>query len=233
MPIQLKADVLSQQSPLGFYNAVLNIGASRSSIYGDVAYSANVMVYDNLQQITFMGARSKVNMTEDYKVKNIKATSIGYSNNYGYSTLMLSQSLMKPFENGLTVGAGLSIGSTFVSYPIKENFMVSYNVLATKSFQIGTRITYSPAIIWTQTPFMSNEGGVGLEKTYYKEHPFGVKLENALRGSRIHGMGIIANSFTVQVTNRFSFNVGWTAIKSTDINIPLINSFMIGSKIPL
>ena len=67
MPIQLKADVLAQQSPLGFYNAVLNIGASRSSIYGDVAYSANVMVYDNLQQITFMGARSKVNMTEDYK----------------------------------------------------------------------------------------------------------------------------------------------------------------------
>jgi hypothetical protein len=142
---------------------------------------------------------------------------------------MLSQSLMKPFQNGLTVGLGISAGSSFVSYPIKENFMVSYNVLATKSFQLGSRITYSPAVIWTQTPFMSNEGGIDTGW----ENPFGVKLENALRGSRIHGMGIIANSFTVQVTNRFSFNVGWTAIKSTDINIPLINSFMIGSKIPL
>ena len=229
MPIQLKADAMSMQTPLGPYNQVLNLGASRSSIYGDVSYSANIMIWDNLQQISFMGARSKVNMTDDYKVKNIAATSVGYSNNFGYSTLMLSQSLMKPFQNGLTVGLGISAGSSFVSYPIKENFMVSYNVLATKSFQLGSRITYSPAVIWTQTPFMSNEGGIDTGW----ENPFGIKLENALRGSRIHGMGIIANSFTVQVTNRFSFNVGWTAIKSTDINIPLINSFMIGSKIPL
>ena len=140
---------------------------------------------------------------------------------------------MKPFDNGLTVGIGLTAGTSFVSYPIKENFMISYNVLATKSFKISPAITYSPALIWTQTPFTSIEGGVGLEKTYLKDHPFGIKFQNALRGERVHGMGIIANSFTVQLTPRFGFNVGWTAIKSTDTSIPLINSFMIGSKIPL
>ena len=80
---------------------------------------------------------------------------------------------------------------------------------------------------------MSNYGGVGLEKTYYKENPFGIRFENALKGTKIDGMGIIANSFTVQLTQRFSFNIGWTAIKSTNPQIPLINSFMIGSKIPL
>jgi hypothetical protein len=135
---------------------------------------------------------------------------------------------MKPFKNGLTVGVGVSAGTTFVSYPIKENFMLSYNVLATKSFQLGSRITYSPALIWTQTPFMSNAGGVDTGW----ENPFGIKLENALKGNRIDGMGILANSFTVQLTNRFSFNIGWTAIKSTNSQIPLINSFMIGSKLP-
>ena len=111
--------------------------------------------------------------------------------------------------------------------------MISYNILATKSFKITPAITYSPALIWTQTPFTSIEGGVGLEKTYYKDNPFGIKFENALRGQRVHGMGIIANSFMIQLTPRFGFNVGWTAIKSTDNQIPLINSFMIGSKIPL
>ena len=229
MPIQLKADMMSMQTPLGPYNQVLNIGASRSSIYGDVAYSANMMVWDNLQQVSFMGARSKVNMTDDYQVKNISATSIGYSNNYGFSTMMLSQSLMKPFKSGLTVGVGISAGTTFVSYPIKENFMVSYNVLATKSFQIGSRITYSPALIWTQTPFMSIESGVNFDW----ENPMGFQFKNVLKGSEIDGMAILANSFTVQLTKRFSFNVGWTAIKSTNPQIPLINSFMIGSKIPL
>ena len=229
MPIQLKADAMSMQTPLGPYNQVLNLGASRSSIYGDVSYSANVMIWDNLQQISFMGARSEVNMTDDYKVKNIVATSVGYSNNFGYSTLMLSQSIMKPFQNGLTVGLGISAGSSFVSYPIKENFMISYNVLATKSFQLGSRITYSPAFIWSQTPFMSTESGVNFDW----ENPMGFQFKNQLKGTEIGGMGIIANSFTVQLTQRFSFNIGWTAIKSTNPQIPLINSFMIGSKIPL
>ena len=43
------------QTPVGIYNSVLNIGTSRSSIYGDVSYTANVMVWDNLQQFSFMG----------------------------------------------------------------------------------------------------------------------------------------------------------------------------------
>lgn len=228
MPIQLKADMMSMQTPIGPYNQVLNIGASRSSIYGDVAYTANVMVWDNLQQVSFMGAISKVNMTEDYQVKNISATSAGYSNNYGYSTLMLSQSFMKPFKNGLTMGMGISAGSSFVSYPIKENFMLSYNVLATKSFQLGERITYSPALIWTQTPFMSGESGVNFKW----ENPMGLQMRNLLKGREIDGMAILANSFTVQLTKRFSFNIGWTVIKSTNPIVPIINSFMIGTKLP-
>ena len=257
MPIQLKADMMSMQTPLGSYNAVLNIGASRSSIYGDVSYTANMMVWDNLQQVSFMGARSKVKIvTPDYSsithenhkhygkgkdvnsndpqtppqpyVAYVSATSVGYSNNYGYSTMMLSQSLMKPFTNGLTVGVGFSAGTTFVSYPIKEGFMLSYNALATKSFQIGNRITYSPALIWTQTPFMSGESGVNFKW----ENPMGLQMKNMLKGKEIDGMAIMANSFTVQLTRRFSFNVGWTLIKSTNPIIPTMNSFMIGSKLP-
>jgi len=257
MPIQLKADMMTMQTPLGPYNAVLNIGASRSSIYGDVAYSANMMVWDNLQQVSFMGARSKVKIVtptasylnhgthNHYKkgkdvnssdpqtppppyVAYIAATSVGYSNNYGYSTMMLSQSLMKPFKSGLTVGVGFSAGTTFVSYPIKEGFMLSYNALATKSFQLGSRITYSPALIWTQTPFMSGESGVNFKW----ENPMGLEMRNMLKGTEIDGMGILANSFTVQLTNRFSFNLGWTLIKSTNPLIPSMNSFMIGSKLP-
>ena len=162
-------------------------------------------------------------------VAYISATSIGYSNNFGFSTLMLSQSFMKPFKSGLTVGIGVSAGTSFVSYPIKENLMVSYNVLATKSFQLGSRITYSPALIWTQTPFMSTQSGVNFDW----ENPMGFQFKNALKGTEIDGMAILANSFTVQLTQRFSFNVGWTIIKSTNPIVPIINSFMIGSKIPL
>ena len=230
MPIQLKADAMAMQTPLGSYNAVMNIGASQSSIFGDVSYSLNTMIWDNLKQVSFMGARTKIAFTDDYQVKIIKATAVGYSNNYSISTLMLSQSFMKPFKNGMTVGVGISAGTTFESFPIKENFMVSYNVLATKSFKLNDRITYSPALIFTQTPFMSSNGGVGVD--FNNGNPFGVSVKNEMKGSRIHFMGIMANSFTVQLTKRFSFNAGWTIIKGSDPNLPMMHSFMIGSKLP-
>jgi hypothetical protein len=230
MPIQLKADAMAMQTPLGSYNAVMNFGASQSSVFGDVSYSLNTMLWDNLRQVSFMGARTKIAFTDDYQVKIIKATAVGYSNNYSISTLMLSQSFMKPFKNGMTVGVGISAGTTFESFPIKENFMVSYNVLATKSFKLNDRITYSPALIFTQTPFMSGRDGVGVD--FNNGNPFGVSVRNDMRGSRIHFMGIMANSFTVQLTKRFSFNAGWTIIKGSDPNLPMMNSFMIGSKLP-
>ena len=230
MPIQLKADAMAMQTPLGSYNAVMNIGASQSSVFGDVSYSLNTMIWDNLQQVSFMGARTKIAFTDDYQVKIIKATAVGYSNNYSISTLMVSQSFMKPFKNGMTVGIGISAGTTFESFPIKENFMVSYNVLATKSFKLNDRITYSPALIFTQTPFMSGRDGIEID--FNNGKPFGISVKNEMEGSRIHFMGIMANSFTVQLTKRFSFNAGWTIIKGSDPNLPMMHSFMFGSKLP-
>ena len=231
MPIQLKADAMSMQTPFGSYNAVMSFGASQSSIYGDKSYNLNMMLWDNLRQVSIMGGITKIHMKKDYSISHISTTSVGYSNNFSISTLMVSQSFMKPFKNGLTVGVGITAGTTFESYPIKENFMVSYNVLATKSFKLTDRITYSPALIFTQTPFMSSRDGVGID--FNNSKPFGVSMKNDMEGSRIHFMGIMANSFTVQLTKRFSFNAGWTIIKGSDPNLPMMNSFMIGSKIPL
>jgi hypothetical protein len=46
-------------------------------------------------------------------------------------------------------------------------------------------------------------------------------------------IGILANSFMVRLTKSFSFNLGWTIIYSSNEFVPIMNSFMIGSKIPI
>jgi hypothetical protein len=43
---------------------------------------------------------------------------------------------------------------------------------------------------------------------------------------------ILANSFTAQITNSFSVNFSWTVIRSSNPFLPIMNSFMVGSKIP-
>ena len=45
-------------------------------------------------------------------------------------------------------------------------------------------------------------------------------------------IGILANSFTIQLTKSFSFNAGWTIIYSSNEFVPIMNSFMIGAKLP-
>ena len=90
---------------------------------------------------------------------------------------------------------------------------VGYNLLYTNSYELNQkRITYSPAIIVSQTPLSFTLDGSSTTTS--------------------DTMFILANSWTYRLTKRFTFNFGYTAIKSTNPIIPLINSFMIGSKIP-
>ena len=84
--------------------------------------------------------------------------------------------------------------------------------------QVTNRIVYTPALIMAQNPLSYTQKTDDFD-------PFGSVSKDFI--------GILANSFTVQLTDRFSFNVGWTIIYSSNEYVPLMNSFMIGSKIPL
>ena len=89
------------------------------------------------------------------------------------------------------------------------------------------RLTYSPAFIVSQTPISFTLDNNSNIKQYQVEGEilFPSTVSN-------DAMFILANSFTYQITRRFTVNFGYTAIKSTNPLIPLISSFMIGSKLP-
>jgi len=89
-----------------------------------------------------------------------------------------------------------------------------YNILYTNSYVFnGGKLLYSPAIIVAQTPISFTVG----------------KGQSTATND---AMFILANSFTYRLTKRFTFNFGYTGIKSTNPLIPLISSFTIGSKLP-
>lgn len=225
LPIQLRADALTTQSPLGFYSYVLNLGVSQSSIFGDKTYTGNLMVWDNMNQVSLSGGITKVHLNRNYQVKFISSNTLNYSRNFKTNVIMYSTTQLKPLGKYGTVGMGASFGTVFEHKTFDETTMFSYMGLYTNSFQLGKRITYSPALIFLQTPLMSTNGGFGT-------HGLDFHYTNELVGQRIHFMGVLSNSFTVQLTQRFSFNVAWTLIKSSDNQIPTMNSFMVGAKLP-
>lgn len=257
LPIQLRADMMSNQSLLGMYDLVTSINASRSSIYGDETYSLTGMVWSNLKQFSLSGVYSKVNLKTinvseiihenhshfsktkevtsndpivrpQIKVSNVTSLSAGYMNNFGSGTFVITYNKLKPMEKWGTAGVGLMMTHSF--YENKYQIMtLGYNILYTNLIQITDRIQYSPALIWTQTPYM----GKPLQNwPNMNSFVFGIDGGNQLIGQRVHGMGIVSNSFTVRLTSKFTFNTAWTLIKSTDPQIPTLNSFMVGAKLP-
>mgnify|MGYP000117563490 FL=1 len=242
-PIQVKADMMAIQSLLGSYDVVMATGASQTSLFGDETFGLNGMIWSNFRQFALTASYSKVNIKipslttlihgdhthygVDGKVSSkspltpptptvgsINAFSLGYSNNFGNGTIVLSANRMKPMGKWGTAGIGFSMANMFGEGKYQMS-VIGYNVLYTNIVNVNNRITYAPAIIWTQSPYMG-----------------GFDLQNDLKGTTIGGMTILANSFTIRLTRRFTINTGWTIIKSTVKGMPIINSFMIGSKLP-
>jgi hypothetical protein len=223
MPIQLKADLMGQQSLLGTYNSVLNFGASQSSIFGDVNYGANLMVWDNLKQVGLSLNRAKVTLNDNYEAKWVDATSISYMRNYKMNALSVSLSRMKPIGRWGTVGVGINYAGLFGKDNFGEKmpkmYSLGWNVLYTNMVKISDRILYTPAIIGAQNPLSYTQ-----RLPEVVNNPFSTVSKDFI--------GILSNSFTIQLTRRFSFNVGWTMIYSTNEFVPIMNAFMIGSKLP-
>lgn len=254
MPIQLRSDMMANQALLGNYDIVTSIGATQSSIYGDESYGATAMIWSNLRQFSLNTSYTKVHMqnfnisslnhdTHQHfakgsdvdsddpitppvpKLTHITSASVGYMNNFGNGTVVANMMKIKPTKYG-TLGAGINMANMFGENTYQVT-MIGYNVLYTNQVMLSSRINYAPAFIWSQAPYMGR-----LEWVQDEWGKNSLQAKNQLRGTRIHGMMILANSFTVQLTRRFSFNMGATFIKSTDPNIPLIKSFMIGAKLP-
>ena len=255
LPIQLRADMMGNQNLMGGYDAVMSIGATQSSIFGDETYGATAMIYSNLKQVALNASYTKVHMeklnlsslyheghthysktakvdTTDPivapmpKLKSITSASLGYMNNFGNGTIVVSVMEIKPMGKWGTAGVGVNMVNMFGEGKYQST-MLGYNMLYTNMINLSQRIQYAPAFIWTQSPYM---GRIGFTKNQYGKD--GGFAQNQLRGTQIDGMIILSNSFTIQLTRRFSFNAGVTFIKSTNPLIPLIKSFAIGTKLP-
>jgi hypothetical protein len=210
-PILVSGDVVGMQSLTGTYNSVLSFGLSQSSIFGDVSYSGNMMVWDNLKQIVLGGSITKMHMNEDYTLDYVDSYALNYSRMYKSNSVTISNSTIKPTKYG-TFGFGVN-GTVMWSSDMK-GVIISYgwNALYTHSIKINERWTYSPAVIMAKNPgsYMSNENAFYTNKDE---------------------IGILSNGFDLQISRRFRINLNYTLIASTNPTFPFMHNFMVGSKL--
>jgi hypothetical protein len=137
--------------------------------------------------------------------------------NFGANSMSFSASRMKPLGKYGTIGIGMNGSNMWMKDMdgVKSNIMsYSYNILYTNSFKVNERLNYAPALIFAQSPI-----------SYLNKQKYSLTSKDQIY--------ILANSYTVNLTKVFSLNLNWTIIYSTNEFVPIMNSFMIGSKIPL
>ena len=221
----------------GAANQVIGLGFAQSSMNGEFNYSANMMIWDNLKQISLSGSRGHVFHRYDKKVPviirengeeyifghyydkgsiaNVQTLSAGlmymygvYNMSFGISNVYIGQK-----ENKWKGFVGGVSASNNILYSQGEwNVMPSFVFFGTKPFPFK-RFTVSPMLATALTPVNYST------------------LDNGFTFNE-HALFVGGANFDFQMTKTFRMNLGFNLAKSTDA-FPLTYSITIGGKFKL
>lgn len=213
MPVIVSGDIMTMQNPNKTFNNVISTGITKSSIYGDVSYNGNLLIWDNLNQISIGTSYTKSN----YNNKNIdfiENYSVSYLYSFGVNSLTIGYNKIIPKKN---IGMfGYSINKSFIFGKNINNYIlnINYNILYTNTFKINTHFIYSPAIIISSSPI-----------TYIDNLKYNYISKDIT--------SVLSNSFDYKITKKFKININYTIIVNSNKYFPILNNFIIGSKINL
>ena len=242
-PINVSANLLTQSAIDGTISNAASFGLSQSSLTGTTTYSANLMVWDNLNQFSLGASKSDVYFNYDNEQKlylrnpETGKRDLYYGSYYTRGSIMMIQSVSANFmyiygtkvaSFGLSnvylgqkenfwkgfVG-GFALSGTFINIDDTVMVMPSGVLFGTKPFPTK-RVTISPMLALAFNPVSYS---FDIKKPGDGEFAFNE-----------HVTYIVGSNFDVNLTQRFKFNIGGNVIGTTLPGIPLTWSATIGSK---
>jgi len=236
-PIIISANVMRMSGLDGAANQVVGFGFAQSSMDGQYNYSANMMIWDNLKQVSLSGSRGHVFHRYDKKVPviikengkeyvfghfydkgsiaNAQTITVGLMYMYGVYNLStgISNVYIGQKENKWKgVVGGFSISNNILYSKGDFNIMPSFVFFGLKPVSLN-RFTVSPMLATALTPISYSS------------------LDNGFVFNE-HVLFVGGASFDFMLTKNFRANLGFNIAKSTDA-FPLTYSITIGAKFKL
>lgn len=243
-PINISANLLTQSALDGSISNAVSFGLSQSSLTGTTTYSANAMVWDNLNQFSLSVSQSDVYFNYDNEEKlYLRNPETGnkdlyFGSYYTRGSIMVVQSLSASFmyiygtkvaSFGLSnvymgqkdnawkgfVG-GYALSGTIINIEKDIMIMPSGVLFGTKPFPTK-RVIISPMVALAFNPVSYT---FSTKKSMFKGD---VEINTNLTY-------ILGSNFDLNISQRFKFNIGGNIIGTTTPGIPLTWSATIGSK---
>jgi hypothetical protein len=213
-PIIVSSDYTNAQNLDRSYTGIINIGMSQSSLTGTSSWGVTSMTWFNFKQFAISGRYTKINFSNNGKLKfihNLNLTGVYTYGNFmgfvGYS------GILNAGKWGVT---GINISAAATKINEDGNLFLSPSITGfyTRPFMVGNRLTVSPEIYVISTPLVYSS----IEKMTVTDRTF-----SAFLGS----------GFDYQITKRFKINMNYKANLSTNPEFPILSFFLIGSKVNL
>ena len=225
-PMLFASDLTTAQGPNMNYDVIASFGISKSSLAGNETWSANAMVWSTLNQFALSGGYTKMDF-KNGKLESINSYSMtaayldgNYMNLLGYTHIVPNP---KYGTYGYNVGTITLLLQDKELVNVKTGemrdvFNVSFSTSVvgfwTKPFPVSPKIVLSPQVFFMNSPISWNS------KT-------GETTVNRQLGF------LVGSSFDYKISKRFGFSLNYKVSGSTQKGTPLLNNFLIGSRLML
>ena len=212
----LSSDLSTIESPDGRWLQSATIGVSKSSLMGDESYSANTVIMSDLKTFIVSGGYTKMDFSEG-KLKAIHSYSTAFAYLNGNYMNLLGYTWIKPTPKYGVFGYNLGLINLFLKNE-KDNYdyNMSSSVVAfwTKPYQYSKKLTVSPQVFTMFAPLSWNTVA-------------GTSAVNRHMGF------LLGSSFDYKLSKRFGFSFNYKLNVSTEPGSPMLNNFLIGSRVML
>lgn len=213
-PIIISSDYTNAQNLDKSFTGIINIGMSQSSLTGKSSYGITSMTWFNFRQFAISGRYTNIHFSKNGKLKlihNLNLTGLYTYGNYmgffGYSVILNAG------KWGIT-GANVSVSTTKITEDKNTFISPAITAFYTRPTKVNDRLILSPELYVISTPLVYSSA----EKTTVSDRTF----------SAFIGTGI-----DYQITQKFKVNINYKVNMSTNPDFPILNFFLIGSKINL
>jgi hypothetical protein len=211
----LASDLTSSESSVGKFVESITIGVSRSSMAGDESWSATSMIYSNLTQFILGGGYTKMAF-KDGGLNAIHSYSTAEAYLQGNLMNLVGYTYIKPNPKYGTYGYNLGVINLFLKDGTKYNYNMSSSIVAfwTKPYPYSRKLVISPQVFSMFSPISWNT--VTNTTTINKNMGF-----------------MLGASFDYKISKRFGLSFNYKFSGSTQKGIPLLNNFLVGSRVVL
>lgn len=210
-PMIVASDLTTAQNLDKTFTPILNVGLSQSSLTGQQSWGLTGMVWMNFKQFALSGRYTNIKSGKVSVVNTYSFTSV-----YSYGNILAFVGYSKIIVLGKYGVTGFAVNAALSKIILDKSTFIAPSVTAfyTRPFQITRRLTISPELYVMSNPIMYST------------------KENVTLVDR--SVGFFGGSgFDFQLSKKFKVNFNYKINASTKSDFPVLNFFLIGSKVNL